>query len=370
MDEIEELERTTREGGLLTEQGRPAEALSILEPLLQRHPHDVPLLTTTASAYLSHGDETRALDLAHLATTLAPDRIDPMLVHAMALAAAADASRYRRPEQHALHGDMAQAVAVARNALDRHPFHPGAHLVLAALLLREPRSRQEAISLARRGTQLSDPETAWAHAVLAQTLMADDRIEEAERALRAARRVDPDFALSQRLDRALRRRETYLNRAIARLQAPDRTRQRPELVSVVWRLFSEHVWAAHFAIWLAVWAQAQIRAARAGAPGIDGGGLLVAAGALVLVAVCLVPVYRAMMARGARPGHELLRESPASAVFAGAPVPVLLLLGEAPFAPEPQATGLVQLAGWITAAGAMVGVYHHAYLSSGRRGWL
>jgi Flp pilus assembly protein TadD len=151
---------------------RFAPAAAIYEGLVRSHPQRAEYHTTLASALDGLGETERALQQALEAARLKPDL----------------------PEAHRLvgsllrtRGDLDSALAAARRAAEAAPADPGALALLATLHL-DLGHTAEALQVARRLVEAA-PNHAQGHYLLAQALMAQGNLKEAEREFETHRRL-------------------------------------------------------------------------------------------------------------------------------------------------------------------------------------
>ncbi|GGM72802.1 hypothetical protein GCM10012275_49310 [Longimycelium tulufanense] len=160
----------------LTAAGRQAEAVRLLRPLVRAHPDNPTAWCHLAAALLDGERHEPALSAARRAAVLDADRDWPHRLASIALVEL---------------GRPAEAVLSARESVRLAPGEWRSHVALAeALVADAPNGGEEAAAAARRAVALA-PHEARTHEVLGDVELTAHRLDEAEAAYRAARRIDP-----------------------------------------------------------------------------------------------------------------------------------------------------------------------------------
>ncbi len=174
-------EEPFRSAGELCAQGRFVEALELLQPLVDREPHNHEAWSLLAWAELGAEHDDRALDAAEHAIGLNPAACFPEQLAAAALL------RLRRP---------GEAVAHARRAVQIDPFDWRALGTLARALTRAGSDADEAQELTTRMVALA-PEEPEAHLIAGSVAAAAGNREEAKRSFRRVLQLDPASGAAQ-----------------------------------------------------------------------------------------------------------------------------------------------------------------------------
>ena len=185
-------------GVALATMGREAEALAVLERLLNEAPEGPKALNNLGEVLLTLGRYSEARDRLHEAIRLDPDL--PEAYNNLALAE----RRLGRPEA---------AMRAGREALRIQPDYPLAHNTVANLLLAAGRAG-EAERHYKSVVEL-DPDYAEGHYNYAGLLADNQRFDEAEAQLREAVRLDPGLVQAQSNLGTLLARQGQLNEAMA-----------------------------------------------------------------------------------------------------------------------------------------------------------
>jgi Flp pilus assembly protein TadD len=156
----------------LTAEGRPESAIAVLRPALERYPDHSAAWCRLSAALLDSGLPAESLTAAKRAMTLG----ERSWAHRLASLALIELDRY--PE----------AVVSAREAVRRDAADWRCHVTLAEALVHE--TPAESMRAARTAVALA-PEEARAHEVLGDAAVSVHDWLEAERAYRAALRLDP-----------------------------------------------------------------------------------------------------------------------------------------------------------------------------------
>ncbi len=157
----------------LTAEGRPESAIAVLRPALERYPDHSAAWCRLSAALLDAGMPAESLEAAKRAMTLG----ERSWAHRLASLALIELDRY--PE----------AVVSAREAVRRDAADWRCHVTLAEALVHE--TPAESVRIARTAVALA-PEEARAHEVLGDAAVSVHDWLEAERAYRAALRLEPD----------------------------------------------------------------------------------------------------------------------------------------------------------------------------------
>jgi tetratricopeptide (TPR) repeat protein len=159
----------------LTAEGRPESAIAVLRPALELYPDHSAAWCRLSAAQLDAGDPTGSLDAAKRAMTLG----ERSWGHRLASLALVELGRH------------AEAVVSAREAVRRDPADWRCHVTLAEALAHEEPA--EAVSAGRAAVELA-PDEPRAYEVLGDAAVATHEWLDAERAYRAALRLDPGNA--------------------------------------------------------------------------------------------------------------------------------------------------------------------------------
>jgi len=157
----------------LTAEGRPESAIAVLRPALERYPDHSAAWCRLSAALLDAGMSAESLAAAKRAMTLG----ERSWAHRLASLALIELGRH------------AEAVVSAREAVRRDAADWRCHVTLAEALVHE--TPAESVRVARNAVALA-PEEARAHEVLGDAAVSVHDWLEAERAYRAALRLDPD----------------------------------------------------------------------------------------------------------------------------------------------------------------------------------
>jgi tetratricopeptide (TPR) repeat protein len=172
-DPIGSIEPVLVQAARLTAEGRPESAIAVLVPALETFPGHSAAWCRLAAAYLDAGAPEESLAAAKRAMTLG----ERSWGHRLASLALLELGR---------HGE---AVVSAREAVRRDAADWRCHVTLAEALAHD--APAEAVRVARAAVTLA-PDQARAHEVLGDSAVAERDWPAAERAYRAALRLDPD----------------------------------------------------------------------------------------------------------------------------------------------------------------------------------
>lgn len=159
----------------LTAQGRPESAIAVLRPALERFPENSAAWCRLSAALLEADDPNGALAAAKRAMTLG----ERSWAHRLASLALVELGRHE------------EAVVSAREAVRQDAADWRCHVTLAEALIHE--SPAEAVRVAQSGASLA-PEESRVHEVLGDAAVAAHDWLAADKAYRAALRLDPDNA--------------------------------------------------------------------------------------------------------------------------------------------------------------------------------
>jgi Flp pilus assembly protein TadD len=171
-DPIGSIEPVLVQAARLTAEGRPESAIAVLRPALETFPDHSAAWCRLAAAYLDAGAPEESLTAAKRAMTLG----ERSWGHRLASLALLELGR---------HGE---AVVSAREAVRRDTVDWRCHVTLAEALAND--APAEAVRVAREAVALA-PEQARVHEVLGDSAVAGHDWPAAERAYRAALRLDP-----------------------------------------------------------------------------------------------------------------------------------------------------------------------------------
>lgn len=190
----------------LTAEGRPESAIAVLRPALELFGDHSAVWCRLSAAQLEVGAPEESLSAAKRAMTLG----ERSWGHRLASLALLELGRY------------AEAVVSAREAVRRDPADWRCHVTLAEALTHD--TPAEAVRVARAAVALA-PEEARAHEVLGDAAVAAHDWLEAERAYRAALRLEPDDGdVTAKVARLARRPPERPTRRTRPVRAPARKR--------------------------------------------------------------------------------------------------------------------------------------------------
>ncbi len=172
-DPIDSIDSVLVRAAHLTAEGRPESAIAVLRPALELFPDHSAVWCRLSAAQLEAGVPAESLAAAKRAMTLG----ERSWAHRLASLALLELGRY------------AEAVVSAREAVRRDAADWRCHVTLAEALVHD--TPAEAVRVARAAAALA-PEEARAHEVLGDASVAVHDWLAAERAYRAALRLDPD----------------------------------------------------------------------------------------------------------------------------------------------------------------------------------
>ena len=174
------------EAGALLAAGRTAEAVRLLEEVVEDNPQNLSTLNNLAVALMRMGELDRATEILLRARELDPGRFSTYLnLSSLAM-------RSGRPDK---------ALQWADEAVDKAPDQSRTHAARAGVLAATGRF-EEAVGSAERAAEL-DPGELRAQLLLADLYLREKRIPEAEQALIRARALAPDHPLVVRLEERL-----------------------------------------------------------------------------------------------------------------------------------------------------------------------
>ncbi|KAA2261362.1 tetratricopeptide repeat protein [Solihabitans fulvus] len=159
----------------LTAAGKPKKAVDLLRPALVANPEHAEAWCRLAAAHLDAGEPDPALTAAKRALVLGGDPAWAQRLAALALSEL---------------GRQQEAVVAARESVRRKPSDWRCQVVLAEVLDADPANRREAIEAAEQAVRLA-PHESRAYQVLGDAAARAQDWDTAERAYRAALRLDP-----------------------------------------------------------------------------------------------------------------------------------------------------------------------------------
>ncbi len=174
------------EAGALLAAGRAAEAVRLLEGVVEDNPQNLSALNNLAVAYMRAGEADRAREILLQARELDPGRFS------IYLNLSSLAMRSGRPDE---------ALRWADEAVERAPDQSRTHVARAGVLASSGRFG-EAVGSAERAAEL-DPGDLRAQLLLADLYLREKRFPEAHEALERARALAPDHPLVMRLEERL-----------------------------------------------------------------------------------------------------------------------------------------------------------------------